>query len=169
MYCLNYQDRRVSPASNKKCGNAVWSGRRLPAFRRNIMHQSWRPKSELSKQAVCSSLPPTNFHQPIWCHIPEDNLFNLCRIFTNKHVSTAIMEETFSTRSVPSYISQVSSCSQRTAGVQSLWAVAARAGRWGRGHFGNPQERKRLPLEAATKQRQWRRDSTLVCVCNIEL
>jgi hypothetical protein len=28
------------------------------------------------------------------------------------------------------------------------------AGNWGRGQFGNPDEGERLPLEAATKQRQ---------------
>jgi hypothetical protein len=32
------------------------------------------------------------------------------------------------------------------------------AGSWGREQFGNPEEGARPPLEAATKQRQWRRD-----------
>jgi hypothetical protein len=37
-----------------------------------------------------------------------------------------------------------------------------------RGQFGNPDERERPPLEAATKQRQWRRDFGNWCACLCE-
>jgi hypothetical protein len=39
------------------------------------------------------------------------------------------------------------------------------AGNWGRGQFGNQEEGEYPPLEAATKQRQWRRDCGNLCVC----
>jgi hypothetical protein len=36
---------------------------------------------------------------------------------------------------------------------------------WGRGPFGNLEEGRRPPLEAASKQRQWKRDCGQWCVC----
>jgi hypothetical protein len=43
------------------------------------------------------------------------------------------------------------------------------AGSWGWGQFGNTQEGESPPFKAATKQRQWRRDWTLVFACNSKL
>jgi hypothetical protein len=38
------------------------------------------------------------------------------------------------------------------------------AGSWGWGEFGKPEEAERPPLEAAIKQRRWRRDCGHQCV-----
>jgi hypothetical protein len=58
------------------------------------------------------------------------------------------------------------SVSQRTAGVQSCeLLLLAEAG----GQFENPEEGERPPLEAATKQRQWRHYCGHQLVCNSEL
>jgi hypothetical protein len=66
--------------------------------------------------------------------------------------NTAIMEETFSTRSAPrSYKQDQLAVEIRTAGVQSLFAVAVRS---------LAEAGERASLEAATKQQQLRR----VCV-----
>jgi hypothetical protein len=42
-------------------------------------------------------------------------------------------------------------------GFSSWELLLLESGSWSQGQFGNPEEGERQPLEAATKQRQWRR------------
>jgi hypothetical protein len=43
--------------------------------------------------------------------------------------------------------------------------LLSEAGRWGCWHFSNPEEGRRPPLEAVTKQREWRLDCRYQCGC----
>jgi hypothetical protein len=84
---------------------------------------------------------------------------------TDTHVTTEeLLEEVFSVRSLPRLYNEgqlplAVSPSPSRESVDSLQAdsqlTVVEIGSWGRGQFGNPEERERQQLEAATKQRQW--------------
>jgi hypothetical protein len=71
------------------------------------------------------------------------------------------MEETFSTRAVPRRYNQDQSAVSVTEllELRGCELLLLESARWGRRQSGNPQEGERPLLEAATKQRQSRRDS----------
>jgi hypothetical protein len=85
-------------------------------------------------------------------------------MFPRQHQNTAIIETVFSTRSVPIYNKQGQLAVEVSKSVRKqLWfshceLLLLEAGTWGRRPFGNLEAGERLLLEAATKQRQWRRD-----------
>jgi hypothetical protein len=80
-------------------------------------------------------------------------------MFPRQQENTAIMEETFSTQSVPGCYNrdQLAVAIRELLGFSRCELLLLEADSWGRGQFGNPEEGERQPLEAATKQRQWRR------------
>jgi hypothetical protein len=81
-------------------------------------------------------------------------------IFPRQRQNTAIMQDMFSTRSVPRCFTkdQLAVAVRKLLGFSCGELLLLEAGIWGREHFGNPQEGERPPLEAASKRRQWRRD-----------
>jgi hypothetical protein len=101
----------------------------------------------------------------------------LSNVFVNKHVftakkNTAIMDETFTARSVPKCYKQdqLSVAVIELMGFSRCELSLLEASSWGRGQVGNPEEGERPQLEAVTEQRPWRRWLwILMYVCNGEL
>jgi hypothetical protein len=96
-----------------------------------------------------------------WVKAPQISMF------PRQRENTAIMEETFPTRSVPRCNNQ----NELAVAVRKLLVFSRcellllEASSWDRGQFGLPEEGERPPLEAAIKQRQWRCDRGHWRVC----
>jgi hypothetical protein len=81
-------------------------------------------------------------------------------MFPRQQENTGIMELVFCTRPVPrcNKQDQLAVAVRELMGLSRCELLLLEASNWGRGQLGNPEEGERPPFEAATKQRQWRRD-----------
>jgi hypothetical protein len=80
-------------------------------------------------------------------------------MFPQQQENTAIMEEMFSTRSMPRCCNQyqLAVAVRELLGFSRCEMFPLEVDSWGRVHLKNPELGERQPLETSTQQRQWRR------------
>jgi hypothetical protein len=84
-------------------------------------------------------------------------------MFPSQRENATVIEEIFSTRSVPRCYNEdkIAVAVTGALGLSRCELLLLETGSWGRGQFRNIEEGECPPLEAAIKQRQWRRDCGL--------